>query len=156
MAGELGHLPLDPIGPMCSCGRRGCLEALAGDRAVLRHIRDAGIECADIATAVELARNGGASGRAVAHAAFAEAGTALGRALAGLCNLLNLRKIIIAGEGAVAFDLFGPAMTTALEAHTFSEAAHDCDIHVDPVHHDLWARGAASLVIRDAVQAPIS
>ncbi|MGA8114620.1 MAG: ROK family protein, partial [Actinocatenispora sp.] len=42
MAGELGHLPVDPAGPMCGCGRRGCLEALASDRAVLRHIRDAG------------------------------------------------------------------------------------------------------------------
>ncbi|MEV4333078.1 ROK family protein [Streptomyces sp. NPDC049597] len=157
MAGELGHLPLDPAGPMCSCGRRGCLEALAGERAVLRHIRDGGVPgCATIAEAHELARHGSGAGRAVAAAAFAEAGTALGRGLAGLCNLLNLQKIIIAGEGAVAYDLFGPAMTGALEAYAFSDAARDCTLHVDPVHHDLWARGAACLVIREAVRAPIS
>ncbi|MFW6691166.1 ROK family protein [Streptomyces sp. MAR4 CNX-425] len=156
MAGELGHLPLDPAGPMCSCGRRGCLESLAGDRAVLRSIRDAGVDGPDIAAAMRLAREGGASGRAVARAAFAEAGAALGRGLAGLCNLLNLEKIIIAGEGAVAYDLFGDAMTTALQAHTFSDAADDCDIHVDPVHHDLWARGAACLVIREAVTTPVT
>ncbi|TGB08874.1 ROK family transcriptional regulator [Streptomyces sp. MZ04] len=157
MAGELGHLPLDPNGPMCSCGRRGCLEALAADRAVLRHIQDAGpADCPDIGAAVHLARHGSAGGRAVAAAAFAEAGTALGRGLAGVCNLLNLQKIIIAGEGAAAYDLFGPAMTAALDAHAFSDAARDCAIHVDPAHHDLWARGAACLVIRDAVRAPIS
>ena len=156
MAGELGHLPLDPTGPMCSCGRRGCLEALAGDRAVLRHIQDAGVACDTIAQGVEIARHGSASPRAVAQAAFAEAGTALGRGLAGVCNLLNLQKIIIAGEGAVAYDLFGPSMSEALEAHAFSDAARDCAIHVDPVNHDLWARGAASLVIREAVRAPIS
>lgn len=44
-AGELGHLPLEPNGPMCSCGNRCGLEALAGDRAVLRHLCDGGIDC---------------------------------------------------------------------------------------------------------------
>ncbi|WUN28948.1 ROK family protein [Streptomyces sp. NBC_00316] len=56
LAGELGHLPLDPAGPMCS---RGCLEALARDRAVLRHIHDAGVsDCATFGDAVALARSG--------------------------------------------------------------------------------------------------
>ncbi|MFE9901157.1 ROK family transcriptional regulator [Streptomyces achromogenes] len=156
LAGELGHLPLDPAGPMCSCGRRGCLEALAGDRAVLRHLQDAGVPCATIDQAMDIARSGSGSAQTVARSAFAEAGTALGRGLAGMCNLLNLQKIILAGEGAVAHDLFGPAMNQALQAHAFSTAAHDCDIHVDPVTHDLWARGAACLVIREAVGAAIS
>jgi predicted NBD/HSP70 family sugar kinase len=156
LAGELGHLPLDLVGPMCSCGRRGCLEALAGDRAVLRHLQDAGVSCANITEAIELARSGSGSAQTVARSAFAEAGTALGRGLACLCNLLNLQKIIIAGEGATAYDLFGPAMNRSLEAHAFSTAAHDCDIHVDPVRHDLWARGAACLVIQDAVGAALS
>ncbi|MET9930548.1 ROK family protein, partial [Streptomyces sp. NPDC006324] len=140
LAGELGHVPLDPAGPMCSCGRRGCLEALAGDRAVLRHLQDAGFPCTTIEEAITLARSGSNAARNVALAAFAEAGSALGRGLAGVCNLLNLQKIIIAGEGAVAHDLFGPAMNEALEARAFSTAAQDCHIHVDPVQHDLWAR----------------
>ncbi|WP_411074964.1 ROK family protein [Streptomyces sp. cmx-4-7] len=156
LAGELGHVPLDPAGPMCSCGRRGCLEALAGDRAVLRHLQDAGFPCATIEEAITLARSGSNGARNVALAAFAEAGSALGRGLAGVCNLLNLQKIIIAGEGAVAHDLFGPAMNEALEARAFSTAAQDCHIHVDPVQHDLWARGAACLVIRDAVGATLT
>ncbi|MFC8790668.1 ROK family transcriptional regulator [Streptomyces cinereoruber] len=156
LAGELGHVPLDPAGPMCSCGRRGCLEALAGDRAVLRHLQDAGFPCAAIGEAIELARSGSNAARNVALAAFAEAGSALGRGLAGVCNLLNLQKIIIAGEGAVAHDLFGPAMNQALEAHAFSTAAQDCHIHIDPAQHDLWARGAACLVIRDTVGATLT
>ncbi|MGW0773737.1 ROK family protein [Streptomyces sp. NPDC002835] len=155
LAGELGHMPLDPAGPMCSCGRRGCLEALAGDRAVLRHLQDGGVDCTSIAHAIDLARSPGTSGHIVAGSAFAEAGTALGWGLAGMCNLLNLQKIIIAGEGAVAYDLFGPAMTATLDAHAFSTAARDCQIHIDPVRHDLWARGAACLVISDAVGAAI-
>ncbi|CAL9646514.1 hypothetical protein SUDANB96_06526 [Streptomyces sp. enrichment culture] len=109
------------------------------------------MECSGITEAIELARSGTGSARTVSRSAFAEPGTALGRGLAGLCNLLNLQKIIIAGEGAVAHDLFGPAMTQAMQAHAFSTAAEDCDIRVDPVQHDLWARGAACLVIQDAV-----
>ncbi|MEW1616520.1 MULTISPECIES: ROK family protein [unclassified Streptomyces] len=156
LAGEFGHLPLDPAGPLCRCGRRGCVEALAGDRAVLRHLRDAGVTCTTIEEAARLARSPRGSARTVARAAFAEAGAALGRGLAGLCNLLNPRMIVVAGEGAAAHDLFGPAMSQALQAHAFSDAARDCSLHVDPVPHDLWARGAACLVIRDAVDGTLS
>ncbi|MCM2579282.1 ROK family transcriptional regulator [Streptomyces meridianus] len=157
MAGELGHLPIDPRGSLCGCGRRGCLEALASDGAVLDRIRIAGpFDCATITEAAALARDGSGAAGEAARAAFADAGTALGRGLAGLCNLLALQKIIIAGEGAAAYDLFGPAMTATLEEHAFSDAARDCLVRVHPVHDDMWARGAACLVVREAVRAPIS
>ncbi|NYI04300.1 ROK family transcriptional regulator [Allostreptomyces psammosilenae] len=158
MAGELGHLPLEPDGPTCGCGRRGCLEALASSGAVLRRLRRCpeAADCPDVDAAVALARgDDGPAGRA-ARAAFAAAGQALGRGLAGLCNLLNLHKIIIAGEGVTAHDLFGPAMMSAFEEHAFSEAARDCRVCYDPVEDDLWARGAACLVIRETVRAPLS
>jgi predicted NBD/HSP70 family sugar kinase len=157
MAGELGHMPMDPDGPLCSCGRRGCLEALACADAVLGRLRRHGVADLDhIDDAAGLARSGNAPGAEAARAAFAAAGDALGRGLAGLCNLLNLEKIIIAGEGAAAHDLFGPAMTAALDRHAFSEAARDCVIQIDPVTDDLWARGAACLVIKETVRAPLS
>jgi predicted NBD/HSP70 family sugar kinase len=157
MAGELGHLPMDPDGPLCSCGRRGCLEALACNDAVLGRLRRAGVTGVDgIDDAAALARSADGPGAPAARAAFAAAGDALGRGLAGLCNLLNLEKIIVAGEGAAAHDLFGPAMTAALERHAFSEAARDCEVQIDPVTDDLWARGAASLVIKETVRAPLS
>lgn len=157
MAGELGHLPMDPDGPRCSCGRRGCLEALACSEAILGRIRRAGVAGVEsIEEAAALARDAGSPAAPAARAAFAAAGDALGRGLAGLCNLLNLEKIIVAGEGAAAHDLFGPAMTRALELHAFSEAARDCSVQIDPVTDDLWARGAASLVIKETVGAPLS
>ncbi|MEY9849553.1 ROK family protein [Streptacidiphilus sp. MAP5-3] len=157
MAGEFGHLPLDPDGPVCSCGARGCLESLASSGAVLRHLREhGGGQCADIDAAMELARRAPATGAdpaedeaaQAARDAFAAAGEALGRGLAGLLNLLNLEKVILAGEGVAAHDLFGPAMTAALERHAFSSAARECILQVDPVTDDLWARGAACLVIQ--------
>jgi predicted NBD/HSP70 family sugar kinase len=49
LAGELGHVIADPAGPLCGCGRRGCLEALCSGPAIYKHILDeleSGVACA--------------------------------------------------------------------------------------------------------------
>ncbi|HWG27213.1 ROK family transcriptional regulator [Actinospica sp.] len=149
LAGELGHIPMQAGGRACTCGNRGCLETLASDDAVLRRIAENGGHCTGIEDAVAAAREGDA--RAIA--AFEAMGDALGRGLATLCNLVNPGRIVLAGERAGAFDLFGEACTRAWRAHAFSTAAADCELIVDETDDSLWARGAACLVIRDAVGA---
>jgi len=157
LAAEFGHIPLDPAGPQCTCGRRGCLEALASTGAILNRLHQAGVHCADIDTAAALARRSEPSAdSSAARAAFAAAGDALGRGLATLGNLLNPELIILAGEGVAVLDLVRPAMDEALAYHAFSTAASDCTVLIDPVNDDLWARGAACLVIRETVRAPLS
>jgi predicted NBD/HSP70 family sugar kinase len=148
LAGELGHIPMLADGAECTCGNRGCLETLASDDAVLRGIvADGGERYSGIEDAVKAARDGDDH----AIAAFAAMGEALGRGLATLCNLVNPGRIVLAGERAGAFDLFGDACTSAWRAHAFSTAAADCELIVDETDDSLWARGAACLVIRDAV-----
>ncbi|MFG2059445.1 ROK family protein [Micromonospora sp. NPDC048930] len=151
LAGELGHLPLQVDGPPCSCGNNGCLEALASDDAVLRDIaaNTTAPPPARIDEAYQMARDG----HPAAVAAFQRMGDALGRGLAAVCNLLNPEKIVLTGEGAHAFDLFGPACTASLAAHAFSTAAEDCELVIDTADDDMWARGAACLVIQEAVGA---
>jgi predicted NBD/HSP70 family sugar kinase len=149
LAGELGHIPMLADGPECTCGNRGCLETLASDDAVLRKIAADGGGYATIGEAVAAARNGDSR----AAAAFDTMGEALGRGLATLCNLVNPGRIVLAGERADAFDLFGEACTAAWRAHSFSTAATDCELIIDATDDSLWARGAACLVIRDAVGA---
>jgi predicted NBD/HSP70 family sugar kinase len=149
LAGELGHIPMLADGRQCTCGNRGCLETLASDDAVLHRIAEDGGGFSDIEEAVAAARDG--DGRAVS--AFAAMGDALGRGLATLCNLVNPGRIVLAGERAGAFDLFGDACMTAWRAHAFSTAATDCELIIDVTDDSLWARGAACLVIRDAVAA---
>ncbi|WP_225847452.1 ROK family transcriptional regulator [Streptomyces sp. HPF1205] len=154
MAGEIGHVPVQPDGPVCNCGRRGCLEAVASYDAVLRAIEArGGPRCHDIDEAIDLARRGTGPDAAAAAAAFAEAGGALGRALAWLYNMLNPEKLIIAGEGVKAQALFRPSMTEAVRAHTFSTAARDCDETTILIDDTDWARGAACLVIDAAIGA---
>ncbi|MFE2092519.1 ROK family protein [Streptomyces sp. NPDC059460] len=157
MAAEFGHLPIEPNGPDCACGNRGCVEALACSDAVLRMFREAGGRPeADYGAVTELARSGPEAERRAALDAFAVAGDALGRGLACLCNLLNPGLIVIAGEGVVAYEHFGPAMTAALERHAVSTAARDCAIKIDEDSETLWARGAACLVIKESIRARLS
>ncbi|MEV0646020.1 ROK family protein [Phytomonospora sp. NPDC050363] len=151
MAGELGHLPLDPAGPLCNCGNRGCLEALASSPAILRDLELAGVPAVSIGAAAALAR----AGNPAAVEVFARMGDALGRGLAALVNLLDLDLIILAGEGAADHDLFGAAMSGALRARAFSDAA-ERPVHIDPATDDLWARGAACLMIGEAVSGPLN
>lgn len=166
LAAEFGHIPIDPAGPVCTCGRRGCLEALACSESVLARLRHVGIALPDIAAAAALARTEpaafgpepfepAASDVRAARAAFAAAGDALGRGLATLCNLINPELVILAGEGVSVYDLLRPAVHDALSHHAFSSAAADCTVLVDPVDDDMWTRGAACLVLRATVRAPL-
>lgn len=94
MAGEIGHLTVEPDGVKCRCGRRGCLETVATTPAVLRRARDAGLDVSDVG---ELAA-ALAAGDERARAALTAAGHALGRALVSVSLLVDPSHIIVSGE----------------------------------------------------------
>ncbi|GAA2010239.1 ROK family transcriptional regulator [Catenulispora yoronensis] len=151
LAGELGHIPLQANGVLCDCGNRGCLETVASDRAVLREIAEHGGTTTDIDEAIAAAR----AGDERAMAAFEAMGTALGLGLATVCNLFNPQRIVLTGERASAYDLFGPACEQSWREHAFSTAARDCELVVDHADDLMWARGAGCLVIREAVGSSV-
>lgn len=151
MAGEIGHLALDPDGDLCACGNRGCLETIASDRAILSSIaRDGGPFLTSIGEAALLAREGDAKARA----AFATAGAALGRALAMLANIVNPSRVVLSGEGVVASDLLMYHLSEALDRHTFSSAGIP-EIVTRPLSDETWARGAAANVLRHLISSPV-
>lgn len=92
-AGHLGHLVVEPDGPVCGCGGRGCLEAVARGPAVVAWAREHGSTAAD---GRQLAQQA-AQGDAVAVAALGRAGRALGTAFAGAAALLDLRLVVVGG-----------------------------------------------------------
>lgn len=147
-AGEFGHTVIDPQGPPCSCGKRGCVEAFAGDRAIVDAMNQASEEpVADVAEIVARAHQGDETARRV----FVEAGTALGGALATLVSLVNPPLVILSGEGVAASDLFMDALSTALARNAFSTTAADCELLVRPLPDETWARGAAAAMLRHGV-----
>ncbi|WP_351236906.1 ROK family transcriptional regulator [Streptomyces sp. NPDC002133] len=148
VAGEIGHLSLDPAGPQCHCGNRGCVEAIAADSAIVRDVRTAtGIPVVDAAQALELAHRGDPAARQV----YARAGEAIGRAIGSVVNLLGPERVIISGEGLAAYDLFAEQIRDAFAASAFGTAAR-CDVRTHPLPFEEWARGAAATAIQSFIR----
>lgn len=139
-AGELGHVVIDPAGPACSCGGRGCLERLAGLDAILA---DAGA-----VSRGELEQRCVAGDQA-ALAAVAAAGRRVGTALASVTNLLDPDAVVLGGVFAALAPWLEPAVTAALADH----AAHP-DVLVSGLGPDAAVRGAAGAVVRRVIDDP--
>ena len=149
VAGEIGHVVVDPAGPLCHCGNRGCVEAIAGDAAIVARIREVtGVQVADTAEALALAHRGDAGAREV----YARAGEAIGRGIATVVNLFGPERVIISGEGLAAYDLFAEQIRDSFTAAAFGSAAR-CDVHTRPLPFDEWARGAAATAIQSFIRA---
>lgn len=152
-AGEFGHMVVDPEGRECHCGKRGCLESVASDAAIAAAMsKAAGRRITKVSQVVSLAH----AGDVAAQRVFTQAGTALGRALAALLNLINPPLIILSGEGITASDLFIDALRAELERDAFSTTAKDCTLLVRPLPDETWARGAAATMLRHGVLRSLS
>ena len=97
-AGHIGHVVVEPDGPDCSCGGRGCLEAVASGPATARWALAQGWEppAGVLATGLSLTE-AAALGDAVAVAALARCGRAVGVAIASVAHLLDVRTFVLGG-----------------------------------------------------------
>lgn len=156
-AGEFGHTVIDPSGPECACGNRGCLETFVSDRALLREalLAVGRGELPETVQDMDALLHQAREGHPVALAIFARAGEVLGMGIANLINLLSPQQIILSGEGVRAGDLiFGP-MRNTMARHIMPGLADDTKMEVDIWNDDAWARGAASLVLQELFKSPI-
>jgi glucokinase len=105
-AGELGHVTLQPTGPRCACGNRGCLEALASGTAIRRRAREVAIEhpgsalgrlAAERTVLGEDVSRLARKGDKAALSVLEESGRWLGIGLAGFVNIFNPEVIAIGG-----------------------------------------------------------
>lgn len=113
-AGEIGHVSVDPAGPVCRCGSTGCLETFVG--------RDALLAAAGLtpeSTPKELAELA-ASGDPRAEAALDEAAGALAVALGGVLNVLDIPTVVVGGHLAHLADLLRPRVEAKLGERVLS------------------------------------
>lgn len=151
-AGELGHTVVDPQGPLCECGKRGCLETFVGDHGLLRMAGELLGKDAPLSTDELLALAEDGDGRA--REVFSKAGQLLGLMIANLINLFNPQRVIISGEGARYGTLLFEPMRAAINQHALPALAEDAQVQVEPWGDDAWARGAASLVLSALFEPP--
>lgn len=144
-AGEIGHVPVVPSGPDCWCGRRGCLEAVAAEPAIVREILAATgrlVSPADIAAL--------AAREADVAAILDRAGRHIGRVLASVVTVLDPHRVVISGEGVRLGQHYVDAIRHEFAATQMKEEA--TDVVIEPWGDEAWARGAASLVLRELFQ----
>jgi predicted NBD/HSP70 family sugar kinase len=154
--GEFGHIVVEPNGPLCNCGKRGCLEAFVGERALLREAQEAADrgEIPPIETIEDLI-SAGTSGDVTVKQIFSNAGRILGREVANLVNVFNPELILISGEGTRIGDLIFQAMYSSIDEYAMPTLKNDTEVRIDPWGDDAWAVGAASLVLREFFASPI-
>ncbi|MFE0760220.1 ROK family protein [Streptomyces smyrnaeus] len=152
-AGEIGHVPVHPDGPLCACGGKGCLEQYAGEPALLRAAGVSVDRPRDAALAA--LRESAASGDERALRALAEAGSALGLALAGTVNLLDPSALVLGGVLARFAPWLQPSLERELVARTAAPGAPP-DLVVSGLGADGPLLGAAHTAVRVVLDDPLS
>lgn len=131
-AGEIGHVVVDPKGPRCVCGKRGCLEALLS----VPHLRERIDSEPEDRTSI-----------------LAEAGQRLGRALAMTVSLLDLSDVSVFGPPEIVGEAFIGSMREELEAGISADYRDMPSLHRCQQGDDLVLRGQAVAVIRQLIDS---
>ena len=143
-AGEMGHQTLDPDGPTCNCGNRGCLVAFArADRMA------AACGTATAEEAIDRAR----AGDATALAGFATVGRWLGIGIANMVTSVTPDRVVIGGGLAVAADLMLDAIHAELRKHVFTTSLDGVEIVTAEL--GTWA-GAIGAAVYGAEHASVA
>ena len=152
-AAEFGHMNHLPHGPLCRCGRRGCVEAYAADYSLLRWASGEAqtrapsfnaIPEQDMLALEEAARRG----ETHASEAYAKAGEALGFGLARLTAILSPARVVLTGPGTRAMELIEPHLRHAIEEGVVDELRRNLDIEVVPIHTDMIIKGTIDRALR--------
>ncbi|MDQ2902105.1 MAG: ROK family transcriptional regulator [Chloroflexota bacterium] len=163
-AGEIGHMTVEPQGPLCSCGKRGCLEALAGAVAIVDEVRrlqslartdqsrtaptgaEQASEITDIVQVVQAAQAGDPS----CKAALEVAGMSVGIALANLMNVLNPSLILIDGSSMRAGSLLLEPIRQAIAAYSLPDLRANTYVMPGALGDDATSLGGVAVVL-DAI-----
>src|SRR5215204_3324669 len=142
-AGEIGHFVVDPQGPICRCGNRGCLETLASGPALLRLVQASRDDELTVKQMIELAREGDAGCRR----AIADAGQVVGAVVAGLVNLFSPEMVVIGGDLGEAGDLLLDPLREAVRRDALPAAATELKVVAGELGERANLLGALALVL---------
>jgi glucokinase len=160
-ASEIGHVIVEPGGPLCGCGNRGCWEQVAAGRAIdrmgreeareqkhsiLRRLAGGDPDKVTGKLVTEAARQGDDAAKGI----LAEAGRRLGEGIAGLVNVLDPQIVVVGGGAIVAGDLLlEPARISFHEAVEAPEHRPRVPIVPAQLGNDAGAVGAATLALEE-------
>jgi predicted NBD/HSP70 family sugar kinase len=152
-AGEIGHMVLDPAGPLCSCGSNGCLETLVGEEALLRLAGRPGPVSREAVTEVLTAAR---LGEAEALSAVRTVAHWLGLGVSNLINLLNPEVVIIGGSLGGVFSLARDVVDGEVTRHSMGSALRMSVLRTPQLGEDSSLLGAAELAIGPMLAEPLA
>ena len=145
IAGELGHVQVRPDGAVCRCGNRGCLETVAGLGPLLETLQPARDEPLTVAGLLALVEAGDLGAQRIVN----DAGRAVGRVLADMCNLINPEAIIVGGELSAAGAPLLDGIRLALDRFAQPGAAEAVEVLPGTLGERAEVLGALAIVIGD-------
>jgi predicted NBD/HSP70 family sugar kinase len=144
LAGEFGHIPIDPTGPQCNCGMKGCWETFASSRAALRYYAELNPSSSPITIQelLILAEDGDRN----AIASLTKQATYIGRGLRLVTAALSPELILLSGDITGSWATFGPIVQAEFDANLLAGSAPKLAVTTDGELSRL--RGAAALVLQ--------
>ncbi len=142
-AGEIGHIVVDDDGALCRCGRSGCLETVAGMRAIEARATAA----TGAPTDLEAVRAATDAGEAWAVEIVEDAGKALGRSIAALTGALDIERVVLLGPVTALGDRWLAAVRREAGSGALALLADTLDIQVGRPTTNVVIRGASSLLV---------
>jgi glucokinase len=148
-AGHFGHMVVEPDGPPCACGGRGCVEAIASGPNTVRHALAAGWQPPPGVTADGVALAAAATaGDQVATHHLARAGRAVGIAIASCASLLDLQVAAVVGGFSQSGPPFWQPLRQAFATHAGFRYAAACRVVPGQLGGDAGLTGAAAFVLQ--------
>jgi glucokinase len=149
-AGEIGHLTVDPNGPACSCGGRGCLETLVSIGAILGRREANAFPGETDRERLSMIGTAAAAGDPVALSSVRETGRWIGIALASLVNVLNPAVIVLGGPTSEWGQVLIDAVERELFARTLPLSRQAVRVVTGQARELAPPLGAAALILQRA------
>lgn len=155
-AGEVGHMTVDPAGPLCGCGRRGCWESLIGLGAFLASVGTPVPRGARPEAAVGAVAERALAGDPGVAAALERLGYWIGIGTANLVNLLGTEVVVLGGYFHQLRDWILPNARSTLEAQVMSTDAKGCRLVTSTLGFRAAAIGGALQAVDQVLRNPIA
>lgn len=151
LAGEIGHIQVDPLGAICSCGNRGCLNTIVAENRLVQllSVTHGNMTMDDL---VAQANNGDPGCRRI----IADTAVRIGQVAADLCISIDPEVVVVGGKLAMAGEVFTQPFNEALQRLLFPDAVMPITVLSSPHPSDNCALGGALAAIGHAIRNSIA
>lgn len=167
VGGEVGHMTLEPDGPQCNCGNRGCWETLVGPTAIIQKARRLAAEnkapvlsriCQNKLEHIKIEQviEAAELGEPAVLQVFGEAGRYLGMGIANLLNAFNPRLVVLGGVLSLAGPFILDSAWEEVKKRSLTAARQHVEILLSAFRSDACVMGTTAIFLREIFNNPLA